>query len=260
MPDLMGAKAWLDRAEEHLANLKTLCSTTAKTEVDAMVASIRFEFPDEGNGWAYTKPTAQIPQLGSLLAGETIQALRRSLDYLIYEVAWLDSGVEQQDTQFPIDYSQNTFERRRTRQRPEDHGCYLIGVSDEHAAAIKLLQPFKGMNSPKWPKVLGNLSNPDKHRHLMVANSQSSSQITGWALASVGAANHEVTRVSPDSFTFSWHIDSSAPDRMHMKFHVTAYVALEDGRRVVEVLDEIKTEVTRVIADFAPCFEGHCLH
>jgi hypothetical protein len=257
MPSLEGAQAWLDRAEEHLTNLRAACSVLGKAEVDAMIASIRFDLPDDGGGWAYTRPTKAIPPQASILVGESVQALRRCLDYLVYEVASLDSGAEQQDTQFPIDYSESVFDRRRQRTGPEDHRCYLIGVNDKHAAVIKALQPFRKTNGTKWTSTLGNLSNPDKHRHLTVAKSEDRNRIVGWGPAT-DATDHEVIRVSTDSFTFSWLL--TMPNHVYMKFHITAYIALEDGLRLIETLDNLKAEVTKVIQEFAPCFGGKCQH
>ena len=260
MPSLEGAQAWLVRAEEHLTDLKNLCSPFTEAEVDAMIASIRLEFADEGGGWAYTRPAAPVPVSATVLTGEVIQALRRSLDYLIYELAWLDSGSEQADTQFPIDEWESTFERRRQRKASKrggvDHACFLVGISDQHAAAIKLLQPFRETD---WTKTLGSISNLDKHRHLTVAKSQSSVSVSGWTVAA-NATDREIIRAAPNAFTFSMNLGSSVPTRMHMKFHVTAYMSLEDGRDLIETLENLVAEVGSVLADFSPCFEGKCHH
>ena len=244
---LEGAQAWLDRAEEHLRDLTTLCGSIAERECDAMIGTVRVESqPGKPASFAFTKPTAIVPARLSILVGEAIQAMRRSLDYLIYEVAWLDSNFEQEDTQFPIDDRPDTFERRRKRSRPSDHGCYLIGVSRKHAAAIKLLQPF---NAVDWTKTLRSISNPDKHRHLIVAKNEARATLQAWAH---GAANGQTERVAPDAFTLLLHTgDVDTPDNMYVKFHVTAYVAFEDSVGVVELLDQLKTEVTNVLEDFS---------
>ena len=240
---LEGAQAWLDRAEEHLRDLTTLCGSIAERECDAMIGTVRVESkPGKPASYAFTKPTAIVPARLSILVGEAIQAMRRSLDYLVYEIAWLDSGSEKKGTQFPIEDSSRLFERRRQPRSSRDDSCYLNGVSDKHAATIKRLQPFP---RPNWTKTLRSISNPDKHRHLIVAKNQARATVQGWAH---GAANGQTERVAPDAFTFLLHTgDGNTPDNMYLKFHVTAYVAFEDRVRVVELLDQLKTEVTNVL-------------
>src|SRR5436309_1128025 len=44
-----------------------------------------------------------VPPICSILIGETIYNQRAALDYLIYELALLDSGRIQDGTQFPIE-------------------------------------------------------------------------------------------------------------------------------------------------------------
>lgn len=255
MPSLEGAQEWLDRTEEHLQDLKAICCGLVEAECDAMIGSIRINDVDVAvPSYKYTAPTTPIPSIVRILAGESVQALRRCLDYLVYEVAWLDSGVEQRDTQFPIDDHPDRFKRRLRRSNPGDHACHLIGVAGKHAAAIKLLQPFKGVD---WTETLRSISNPDKHRHLTMAKSESSSKIA-WHREQDATA-HMVTRVAYDSFTFLLRPDEGLGN-VYMKFHVTAYVALEKGVRLIDTLDQLKAEVADVLEDFAPCFDGKCRH
>ena len=255
-PSLDGAEAWLIRAKEHLRDLIALCDSFAKRECDAMISTVHGESkPGEPASFGYTTPTAIVPTRLSILVGEAIQAMRRSLDYLIYEVAWLDSGCEQEDTQFPIDDNPDVFKGRRKRSSPRDRSCYLVGMSDKHAAVIELLQPCNGAD---WTKTLRSISNPDKHRHLIVAKNDTRTTVKGWAR---GGAYGQTTRVAPDAFTFILHVgDANLPDNVYMKFHVTVYVAFKDRVGVVELLDQLKAEVTNVLEEFRPCFYGECHH
>ena len=255
MPSLEGAQAWLDRAEEHLNDLTALCESIAERECDAMINTVRVESKPGVASYAYTKPTAIVPARLSILVGEAVQALRRTLDYLVYEVAFLDSGSAQDGTQFPIDNDEKTFDKRREPHSKPTNRCFLIGVSDEHAATIKHLQPFHGTD---WTKTLRSISNPDKHRHLVVAKNEARAKARGWAR---GAANGQTERVAPNAFTFLLQVDpGKLPDDMYMEFHVTAYAAFEDGAGVVELLNQLKAEVADVLTDFAPCFDGKCSH
>ena len=100
-----------------------------------------------------------VPDILSILIGECIYNLRAALDYLVYELAILDSGQIQDGTQFPIESTPARFESRRN--------TYLKGLSDEHKEMIKTLQPFPERN---WTSTLQSVSNPDKHRTLTIVN------------------------------------------------------------------------------------------
>ena len=179
-PSLEGAQSWLDRAEEHLLEVGNICDAITERECDAMIGSVRVDPPQPGVpvGYAYNSHTAPVPIRLRIFVGEAVQAMRRSLDYLVYELAFLDSGVEQNGTQFPIDASANVFDKRRKPHSKPTPRCFLIGVSDKHAAMVKRLQPFPRHN---WTAELRTLSNPDKHRRLTIADSRTSTRPTGWA-------------------------------------------------------------------------------
>lgn len=88
------------------------------------------------------------------LVSEVLHHLRTAADQLIYNVAWIDSGSEQQQTQFPVSRSKKDFERER-KQR-------LRGFSSEHVEWIEEVQPY---NNVKWTNLLQLLSNADKHNY-----------------------------------------------------------------------------------------------
>lgn len=110
-----------------------------------------------GSTSAHIEP---VPLIISVLVGEIIYNLRSALDYLIYELAQLDSQQIKQGTQFPIEDCPKRFGCRRN--------TFLKGVNDKHVTDIERLQPYKGC---EWTRVLRELSNPDKHRHLTARQS-----------------------------------------------------------------------------------------
>jgi len=196
------------------------------------------------------RPTqAQIPLRLSVLIGEFIQALRRSLDYLIYELARLDSGVEQHGTQFPIDDRKDVFWARLApnKKRSMPH---LIGIDPKHAVVIERYQPYNGVD---WTKALKSISNPDKHRHLTIGNFKTSER--------VGLPQHRtdqaltITRTR-DGFTAIWNPDG----RVQMQLHFSVFVAFEDETPIYQTLNQIKAEVRNVLEEFRPCFGGQCHH
>ena len=98
-----------------------------------------------------------LASFSSILVGETIYNLRAALDYLVYELANLDSGQIQKNTQFPIvDYMKSWQEESHSK---------LKGLSSSHKAAIERLQPFRNCD---WTRILREISNPDKHRSFIV--------------------------------------------------------------------------------------------
>jgi hypothetical protein len=151
---LDGAFQRIDRAEEHLSELKRRLDEFRQRYLDA--ATIRFDpNPPYHAHPIHPSLTPQAEHTISIVLGEVCYNLRSALDYLVYEVALLDSGSIQQDTQFPIDDTPEQFARSAKAR--------LSGVSSSHVYAIEGLQPYRGCT---WPKVLRTLSNPDKHRML----------------------------------------------------------------------------------------------
>ena len=133
-------------------------------------------YPEQPPRFRIPRHGPRAPHEVSILVGEAIQAMRRALDYLVYEIAFLDSGIEQDDTQFPVDQSPRRFWARRERNSRglDDHSCYLVGVSNEHAGALQRDQPYSGAS---WTERLARLSNPDKHRHLTVTQHQTKMRV-----------------------------------------------------------------------------------
>jgi hypothetical protein len=105
-----------------------------------------------------TFPHEPVPHIIKILVGEIIYNLRAALDYLVYELAYLDSGEIKNGTQFIIEDREKVFQRKRNSK--------LKGVSDEHVAIIERLQPYNGCD---WTRILRELSNPDKHRRLTIS-------------------------------------------------------------------------------------------
>lgn len=252
MPSLEGAYEWLGRAQEHLNDLKALSVPLVKTRRDALLASANFT-PEPAVGFGYSRAPSIAPNRISILVGEAIQAMRRALDYLVYELAFLDTGSEQDGTQFPIEDSPNMFWARLERKK-RGPPAYLYGVKREHAAAIERTQPYKEV---EWTIDLRSISNPDKHRHLAMLGHEDRTTMEHLPRPA-GTENPTYREIIPTEggFTVLWTID----DSVDVKLHVTVYIAFEDRTGVVETLDKIKLEVTHILDQFSPCFSGKCRH
>lgn len=218
MHPLDGAYVRLDRAEEHLAELKSISADLIKMEREVVLEGIRANMK--------FGPSVPIPLKYSILVGETIYNLRASLDYLIYQLALLDSGTEQDHTQFPIYDTQNRFRKEVVQQR-KAKSC-INGINGTHTAAIERLQPYNGVDWTKW---LQSLSNPDKHRHLIIIK-------------------HDGTvdfRTTPDP---------GKPRSVEVHLHISQYIAFNDGLPVIDTLEKIALQVADVLAYFKGEFQG----
>jgi hypothetical protein len=97
-----------------------------------------------------------VPQDLPLAISDATHNLRAALDYLVYALAILDSGQIQDGTQFPLEPTNAGFDAAVDR--------FLRGVSQSHRDAIESLQPYHGA---AWAQNLKDISNRDKHRHLI---------------------------------------------------------------------------------------------
>jgi hypothetical protein len=210
----------VDRAGEHLADLQR--------RVDRYVADQEGKISVElHQGVPVVVNRAEMPpRMLSVLVGETVQNLRTALDYLVFALAWLDSGSEQSRTQFPIEGRCEGFDGRRS--------TYLKGLSDEHVAAIKRLQPFNG---GAWLGTLANASNQDKHRALHITL----------------AAGHGTIQFDPPVVRTGEGF--AIPSDVHMEAEQTIYVALHDGTPIMEPLKVLEASVRGVLDSFKPDFE-----
>ncbi len=155
---LDGAFERVNRAGEHLVDLGQTIADFTQAYHDAVI--VQFE-PNPPHKIVFDSPklfSHPSPRIG-ILVGEICYNLRAALDYLVYELARLDSGVIQDGTQFPI---QNTAQDFRQRCR-----TFLKEVNPSHVAAIERLQPYNGC---RWTKVLADICNPDKHRQISATN------------------------------------------------------------------------------------------
>jgi hypothetical protein len=150
----------LDRAVEQLDELRRQIASYVDANREFSVIRV------EGNTVTPRFPAEQpTPKLG-IRVGEIIYQIRATLDHLVFQMAWSDSGQTNFRTQFPIEDTPEGFRGRikpikRRKGFVQDN--WLTGVSADHVKAIEELQPYKGVD---WTKILRELSNEDKHRTL----------------------------------------------------------------------------------------------
>jgi hypothetical protein len=221
----------VERGSEHLAELETLYGEVR----DATIRGSTIEF-EKGLIIQPNTPTrlmqvhcehAPIPKKLKSLVGESANAFRAALNYLITELAVLHKVPKTRNPQFPIEDSPEKFTKYVRKS--------LKGFSAPHIAAIQKLQPCEGCD---WTKCLRRLSNVHKHSKLVLIEHDS-----------------EVI------LEFGEPVDDPANPGslirpMNVQFKPTLTISLGDGLPVVETLEVIKTQVAYTLDAFNPEFDA----
>lgn len=251
---LAGAFARIDRADRHIDELKLLIERYRKSQEEKLIADeqattrrinqlLRFSPGDKFSSMHRSRILPDFPLEAAVIVGEIIYNLRASLDYLIYELAWQDSGSEQHDTQFLIENV------RVDRKRPKKCGFLprsktkLAGLHQHHIDAIEKLQPYKGC---AWTKTLKSISNPDKHRKLTaVGGTFEATSVTEYGIS--GSLNDRPGQI----------LRGVAGDDTdtHIDLQYSLKVTLPDGTDIVKTLEILKREVRATLDAFKPEFK-----
>ena len=214
-PSLDDARARIARAGEHIARLER--------EVVQLSRQQHTLFQVEPTERGPLTGEFNPPIIFSVLIGEVVYNLKAALDYLVYELAYLDSGRPQQGTKFLIEDSEDALAKP----------AWFRKLSPPHQAELKRLQPFAGV---EWTRELARLTNPDKHRRL--------TRVEGSTNAGV------YVELPPDVA-----MPAMFPKDMFMKVVTEAQVAFINGRPVIETLHHLQKQVADVIEAFDSDFQ-----
>jgi hypothetical protein len=188
-------------------------------------------------GCVQNKPLIGIPEDLPILTGESVYNLRAALDYLVYELAIKDSGSHKTGTQFIIEDVKSDI-KNRNRGFDARAKTYLAGLSNKHIRDIELLQPYNGC---AWSKALREISNPDKHRHLVAVNGR-------WKTTSLAECG---VRGSFDNYPDKVIRGSAGSNTdIYFECQYAIDITLPDGTPLMETLDIVKRGVTDTIKAF----------
>jgi hypothetical protein len=221
-PSLDDARARIGRAKEHITRLEHEISAILPPNQTITRAVMGPAFLSRSSH------RIDVPPIVTILIGETIYNLRSALDYLVYELFYLDTGKIKKNTKFPVESSPKEWNKyfpfpgMLGKQR---HKLWLYRLSTSHQAAIKALQPCFGC---KWTAPFSSLSNLDKHRHLTVVEA---------------TAEH------------MGHGAIAGPGAVMVSVQVASKIAFQDGSLVVETLKLFEKEISDVIEAFDPDFQ-----
>lgn len=225
-PSLYDAKARVARAGEHIKSL------------EAEVA--RWGFRGPMSPTIYTAEADFPPSaLCSILVGEIAYNLKAALDYLVFELFYLDTGQLDNRTKFVIEDTPEAWCAKFPdfAATPVKRGeFWLHRLTPAHQTALKGLQPFSGT---EWTKDLRTITNPDRHRELIQIAGRMHYWQTGITEPSAYAAG-----------------DTEDPDEVFVGFETSSIITLGDGRHAVELMQHLQREVSKVIETFDADFEG----
>lgn len=253
---LNGAYARLARVEDHIEHVELLAREYRQANSQMPLPETeQVSVPPQGRQPVaiLQHPQAPVPHLLSILVGEVLYNLRAALDYLVFELAVLDSGSEQDGTQFPIFGTCDGWKSGASG--------VLRGVSDAHRTQLEELQPYKRADN-EWLRTFRALSNPDKHRQL---------RSVGFAslLTEVRAERHDAPAEDAQGGV---HYDMYAKLRMEICFaprdpfppmppHVDIILAVPpivrqpDYPRVVPTLQDFTSRVRGILDSFKEDFK-----
>jgi hypothetical protein len=110
----------------------------------------------------------EIPARFGLIAGDFLQNLRSTLDYLVWELVLANSQTPDKKNMFPVCLTEKSFKDAIKSER-------LRGVADKPLKLIDSLQPYRVEESmrAKVPlAVLDELVNINKHRRVVLTKMQ----------------------------------------------------------------------------------------
>jgi len=230
MHPLDGAYQRVSRARDHLEDLKPQVNALRQAAHHRVSLNRKpgiFTLPDgrkvravRGSVSAFIVPA---PLGVSVLIGEVAQHLRIALDYLVYELACFDAKRSVDRTQFPVADSEERFKDLLARYNLRDT------LTPEHITAIERLQPFCGCH---WIARLGELSNPDKHRHLTAVISPIAVTLSPGSTEAILAGKH-----------------------VDVQNDIAVKITFGDGTPVIESLEQFESQVSQLLRDFHPEFE-----
>lgn len=228
---LDAAFARLTRADELLRELSEKLEKRWQDQVNAFLL-----LPDPKAPASVildTRPGVALPvdRKFGILVGEICQNLRIALEYLVHELALLDSG-ENHRTQFPIATTLAEFSGQTSGRRNS-----LSGLSSSHVAMIEKLQPYNG---GIWLKNLQSFSNKDKHRTLHGISSANVVSVDVKADRAVLQAQDGIIRSAR----------SADGGEKFVRFQVQSTLFFDDGSPVIVPLREIRAETEKALVLF----------
>jgi hypothetical protein len=203
----------------------------------------------------------QIPSEWSLLIGETLYNVRGALDYLVWDLAILDTGDMPRTknshrlwrTQFPLCEDDRNGEWRKALRTT------LKPLTPAHQAIIESFQPYHrwNWNPPEPLLALDKLSNADKHRALRpvvfgtIGGIDPKIEMRGRDCQVLGSRLFQGMSLDVGTELVSVPIKITGPDpEVQMNFKLGIHIAINNEWHLTETLRSILARVNEVLLMF----------
>jgi hypothetical protein len=158
------------------------------------------------------------------LVSEFLHHSRSALDYIIFNLARHNEGVEKDGTQYPIcDCSKEFQEVVRRKRSPIEF------LTKEQRALVERFQPY---NRLPVLALLNRISNRDKHREFHIS------------------PNEGLRRLVPTAEAQASGRRSVPSDQVGMVFQVSYDILLDDGFPAIETLQKLHTLLGQILDEF----------
>lgn len=249
---LLGIRARIERANEHIQNLKSRLDSFRETNP----YGVRSE-DDSESGYRIYRVVVRnaIPSSIPILIGEILYQLRSSLDHLVWQLVEASGNAPiEKVTGFPIFDCASKFER--------GYPGKVQGMCSEAISKIRRLNPYKGGNDALW--TLHELNNIDKHRFLLIVGCRAGIPIFEWntdyssGSCPIGmpGQNPGEFMVLEDGAVFA-RVRIGEESEMDVNFQLPFEIAFNEptivrGKPVLPLLFEFVNVVEDIVGQFAP--------
>jgi hypothetical protein len=255
---LLGVKAKLARANEHMKTLDKQWGTFGETETYTCESKEGPE-PNHWNCYFIERP---VPIEFSVILGDVLHNLRSTLDHLVGYFVERHGGTVERHHAFPIHDCETTYEGLvNQRRRKRDGAGPLDGIpaGSPERALIQESQPYhRGDEARSHPlAVLNNMVNIDKHRaiHVVAAYPQATDalDLLAWP-ADAELIDHTSIWQPGEPLKGRTHIaslrfsDAHPADEVGMKANLPLAIAFGEGPPQDVRLEDIFAYVSQIIS------------
>ncbi len=218
------------RAEEHLTDFKKRIVIMFRKQADAV--GIKFDLLPPHRVKDPILPSETFYDMRfPVLIGEICYNLRTALDWLVFEVAKLDTKEEQDNTQFPLEDTSDGFVKNKKRFR-------IDLLTSAHEDLIEAVQPYNGC---EWSKRLRDYSNLDKHRKFVSTAGRADYHV-------YSSLEKDLTKCLGHEREVPHPIPGQTP--VKVKVYISGAITFTDGAPVIEAVEEIKAGVADMLRQF----------
>lgn len=229
-------------------HLHTLYSDLTRY-LDDPLDAISCEEDDAGNPLITVGAGSEVPSIIRLRAGDVVQNLRSTLDYLVTELVVANRGVPTDKNAFPVCDSSRTSFDAATKSR-------LKGVSPSAVSLIESLQPYhfrEGNENYSVIFILDELANINKHRNILLARKRAVPLDQMEVIDASGTTIGFDVRLAPDDETVSRLLTEAI--KMKVSKKISVFVAFDEGpARGLEVSALLTGLITQIGTEILPLF------